>query len=723
MLEGYPVVWATGKDLIECVVVLGQQDKASNCKIVISDPTGKVASDLIKHSVDTGGIKPLDVPLNTTTASTITVAGSGTALGNVATAGNGIVSRGGIWTAELLAFADLIAYKEVPEPLGIKGYYANNGNGSSLGYFPESEAQGQFPPSAGTTYNVGRYQFNIGDWKEAKGKYASIKGYTPVEQDMVMYYKLQRPSGKPQYDALKPLMAGDITTAITNAGREWASLPGSPYGQVQSGYTMDKAIAYYQERLAYFKGIVPTLPKAPEKTTPTPVTSPVTTDNDNSSQYKGRKLIVTIGQQSFEYFHMGTKTTEDGKTEIVGQGIRYVMSRRKRNSSYKQLSLKQLAEQVANKHGVKLSWLAPVNPTYDHIDQTGISDYQLLLRECKEVGLLMSESESVLTVKALANLVDTELTLEPGVNLISYSIEDKAIDTKSVDESGVGGQDNRKVELDPKTGQLKVKAADIDIVPTPGNDITGKAASKVSGTLSPGQEGLTSVTQGQLKRVKGLPSTFIVPMDTRTLSLKPLDVLRTKGIPGEQLNRAWVVDKVTHDVVKSTTGIECYSPITTLDKEVPNVATPGTLPVVSGKGWVLPANGTLTSFYGARKSPGGIGSTNHQGWDIANIVGTQVVASDDGVVSFAAYTSGYGNFVKIRHSNGYETRYGHNSQLVARTGQAVKQGQLIALMGSTGHSTGSHCHFEIRNAQGVAENPANYFKGKTLGQTVVQGSR
>ena len=122
-----------------------------------------------------------------------------------------------------------------------------------------------------------------------------------------------------------------------------------------------------------------------------------------------------------------------------------------------------------------------------------------------------------------------------------------------------------------------------------------------------------------------------------------------------------------------------------------------------------PCSGRITSYFGGRKSPGGIGSTNHKGLDIAGPKGTAIYAADGGRVSYSGWKSGYGYVVIINHTNGYETFYAHNSSLLVKSGQTVYKGQQIAKMGSTGNSTGSHCHFEIRY-NGVAKNPLNYLR-------------
>ncbi len=120
-----------------------------------------------------------------------------------------------------------------------------------------------------------------------------------------------------------------------------------------------------------------------------------------------------------------------------------------------------------------------------------------------------------------------------------------------------------------------------------------------------------------------------------------------------------------------------------------------------------PTTGRITSRFGGRSSPGGIGSTNHKGIDIAVPRGTPIYAADGGTVTYSGWMGGYGYLVQIDHGNGYVTRYGHNSSLTVSVGAKVYKGQQIARAGSTGNSTGSHCHFEVRY-NGVAKNPLNY---------------
>ena len=95
--------------------------------------------------------------------------------------------------------------------------------------------------------------------------------------------------------------------------------------------------------------------------------------------------------------------------------------------------------------------------------------------------------------------------------------------------------------------------------------------------------------------------------------------------------------------------------------------------------------------------------------DLAAPKGTPILATADGVVTFAGTFSSYGKLVKIKHDFGYETRYGHLSKIRVKKGQRVSRGEAIGGMGNTGRSTGTHLHYELRY-KGKALNPMNYIK-------------
>ena len=125
----------------------------------------------------------------------------------------------------------------------------------------------------------------------------------------------------------------------------------------------------------------------------------------------------------------------------------------------------------------------------------------------------------------------------------------------------------------------------------------------------------------------------------------------------------------------------------------------------------LPGHYRITSPYGGRIHPiTGVWS-NHGGTDIAAPNGTNILSSNDGVVIFAGYHYSYGNYIIVDHGGGIATLYAHCSRLLAYEGQAVSKGDPIALVGSTGESTGNHLHYEVR-VNGVRKNPMDYLKAR-----------
>jgi len=117
--------------------------------------------------------------------------------------------------------------------------------------------------------------------------------------------------------------------------------------------------------------------------------------------------------------------------------------------------------------------------------------------------------------------------------------------------------------------------------------------------------------------------------------------------------------------------------------------------------------GFISSYFGDRQDPFTGHEAFHRGIDFAGVAGSEVVAVAAGVVTWAGQRSGYGSLVEVNHGNGYITRYAHNQRTLVTVGQTVTRGEAIALMGSTGRSTGPHVHFEVlKNGRQI--NPASF---------------
>lgn len=125
--------------------------------------------------------------------------------------------------------------------------------------------------------------------------------------------------------------------------------------------------------------------------------------------------------------------------------------------------------------------------------------------------------------------------------------------------------------------------------------------------------------------------------------------------------------------------------------------------------WPCPSSSRITSGFGDRSSPTEGASTNHKGIDIGAAAGSDIVAASGGTVTISTYSYSAGNYIMINHGGGVSTVYMHCSKLLVSEGDTVKQGQVIAKVGSTGYSTGPHLHFGVR-LNGSYVNPSNYVR-------------
>lgn len=130
---------------------------------------------------------------------------------------------------------------------------------------------------------------------------------------------------------------------------------------------------------------------------------------------------------------------------------------------------------------------------------------------------------------------------------------------------------------------------------------------------------------------------------------------------------------------------------------IQRASVPGYVPIPSSAGkYIYPVRGPITSYYGYRVHPIRGTTRLHTGLDFGVGYGVPILAADNGVVIHSGWYGGYGNTVIVNHGGGYTTLYAHASSLHVRSGQTVKQGQMLSKVGSTGMSTGPHLHFEVR---------------------------
>ena len=159
------------------------------------------------------------------------------------------------------------------------------------------------------------------------------------------------------------------------------------------------------------------------------------------------------------------------------------------------------------------------------------------------------------------------------------------------------------------------------------------------------------------------------------------------------------VDKTGQDLLELNSFVEELNSSFSADKELKDklaTSKEKLKNIVDAIPTLVPANGGISSPFGMRNHPIKKVDKAHEGVDISSSKGDPILAAASGVIEYSGYNSGYGYHVIIDHKNGYRSLYAHSSKLLVKEGESVIKGQKIALVGSTGLSTGPHLHFEIR---------------------------
>ncbi len=218
----------------------------------------------------------------------------------------------------------------------------------------------------------------------------------------------------------------------------------------------------------------------------------------------------------------------------------------------------------------------------------------------------------------------------------------------------------------------------------------------------------TPATQDSLQNGQGGAST--VP-DVAANVAEDKPVSSRVHTPGQLLNEMLALDNKLNHQIKKMIDLRSAAMTNLAGTVMPaglGISTASTGSVTPD---IWPVSGVVSSHFGFRISPGGIGSTYHEGLDIASSYGNPVHATANGRITQAGWVNGYGYLVEIDHGNGIKTRYGHNSAILVSVGDQVVEGQTISLIGSTGNSTGPHCHYEVR-VNGEAVDPTLFLPAR-----------
>jgi murein DD-endopeptidase MepM/ murein hydrolase activator NlpD len=317
-----------------------------------------------------------------------------------------------------------------------------------------------------------------------------------------------------------------------------------------------------------------------------------------------------------------------------------------------------------------------------YLSSIGYKDIDVKSTNIKEnisISTNMIEPEKIMTAKDAYNMIikgkGTEKTYEvqKGDTLWDIAIKNNTTieniqslnKTEDINKLQIG----QKVKLSAREPYLNVETvADVKIQEPIPYDIEKVADSSIN-------KGTSKVKQ---KGTEGLADVE-----------KTITFVNGNEVSEKVLNKA-VVQQPVKQVVAVGNKNKSYNSSSSY-----NVAS-------SGK-FIQPSRGYFSSYFGNR------GSGYHTGLDIAGSTGSPIVAAESGVVSFAGWNGNYGNCVIISHGGGYQTLYGHASKIYVHQGQRVSRGDTVAAVGSTGRSTGPHCHFEVR-LNGAPQNPLKYIR-------------
>jgi murein DD-endopeptidase MepM/ murein hydrolase activator NlpD len=744
-LEGLPYEFET---VMSASISLGSNGAGTTFTCSLADPTLFIANEIMKHSMASGGLQPVDVPAPVS-QSMVSALGSTADLGSIKPNAGSEFNYSQSWNAIEVAI--------VREAL-------------RQGVQVDDQIVYMLATASGESGD-GRDMVEIWDGKGLQSTYDGRLGNTQAGDGYKYRGRgLSQVTGKERYQFFSKVLGIDVVADPDKMASPQVAVPTLVKGMIQGWFTGRKLGAHinasgtdfynarrvingiipsqvnkymnlakqYQVRLPALKAqaglsatpltptvVIDTVVKSTEPVTPVvdPLAAPATV--------KGNRLFVNWYELSLEFFHTGTDTSNSGQTTLTGQGLRWVLNRRNRTGNAIGLTFSQLAARVTQSQGIRVIYEAAFDPSFLVVEQVGISDYALLKREAGRAGLFISEGAGTITIKSLANIKDTSVVLRPNENLISWSISDKAMtaqDASSETTPDSNMTSETKGIIDPLTGKLVQKIADVD--PTKSTSVTGSASAKspVQGALVPGQELAATQNLQRVKRVQGLPSTFTVVQDRFIRTLQPVTALRTFGL-SEWLDRVWMINKVTHNS-NGTSVIECHSPVDVIDNRISGQSgvtavtqNPLVGNLIPGK-IVIPTSGTITSPFGMRTHPVTGNRRMHNGVDIGAASGTPIVAALKGVVSFAGVQSGYGNVVYIKHDGGLETRYAHLSSISVAVNQPVDAGVRVGGMGNTGVGTGVHLHFEVRR-NGTALSPTEYGlpKLQVVGARVTTGTQ
>lgn len=438
------------------------------------------------------------------------------------------------------------------------------------------------------------------------------------------------------------------------------------------------------------------------------------------------KILIRVGEfgaMFTEYLYLISDVqldiSENPSITVSGITPLWVINQYTQTKTLSNLSLKQLAERVTKQANMSLKFSGE-GTKFVHLESNGLTDYQLLLRESKKAGYVISHS-------------GTQMIMQPVRQGNRYTIEAKEIITftSSIKPSSplpqsTGGlrgtwDSQPTIKTDVRTGTLSTTPVSSNKPNKPATRTESNTTGNV--TLASGQQVSESAAQSEVSRVQDNPSVLKFIPQVADLLIAPTDMIQIRGLDqySEKLAKIdfWVSSvSLKFDDSGLVMEVGIYQPGIEVKEaqELSGSESVASIPA-NGQGFIIPMKQpwVVTSAH-RTVNPG---RPNHHGVDLAATGSDKgIYASASGIVTDAESScvqgnqscgGGYGNVIQIKHADGYTTLYGHQSQVFVRVGQQVKQGERIGIQGSTGRSTGDHCHFEIKR-NGSDINPMSLAK-------------
>ena len=698
--------WGDGI-LQQVEVTLSEGKDITNCSISIYDADGIYTDKFFAYVKEIEGLEPLTIE---STASPQTTSATG----------------------DLKRVLDMIAWAEGTASLGDNGYNVMFTGKLFDGYATHPR---QLQSGGGVASDAaGRYQFLSTTW-DAVASPLGITDFSPASQDAAAIQLLKNRNA---YEYAK---AGNWPEMLDEISYEWASIPAS-----NGTYRYPGQGTKTPQQIYDFLGTaIPSEATVVKEGNVTPPVAPLTSPGRETT-LAGQQITIYLGFEgkpvsAYSFLHTGLQYSLFDSSVLVftGSAASWTLNQEKRNSSFINISLKQLITKIAAKYNMTVDMKID-GPTYVYIAQNALSDFEFLQRECERVGLIFknvgnNKIEISSRDEAILAAADNIFTVDVNDDVTVFNLSHQAQGSssggaRSVDNPTKSGE--KKYTLNPDTGAIEV-ALGAKIEDKPAND--KKSFNTPGDNVSPNLPLTTGTTDAEdmnraesSKRLKGITASFSVPASEATLGLTPDDVVRTVGWSHKNpetegssfLDRLWVVESVTHSLADSyTTSANIYTPLK--NKYPAPVNTPAAPGAAAGSntsgevnvgGFIVPTTGYLTSPFGPRNG------RMHNGIDIAEAHAAPVYAAAGGTVVDVqtgcrlgddSCGGGYGNLVEISHpipEGGYKTIYAHLETVDVSMGASVVQGQKIGTQGDTGASRGRHLHWGV-SKNGSYINPAS----------------